>query len=505
MIAAFAGCDTGTSASKGEPAAYDEPTTIPAGVPYEGKELPDEIPVANAEECPRGRGIDKDGQCIRLRNQAFESKHGGEVMIPAGDFWRGDLPPPTRMDVKGMGDRPHAQWPGQPLVADALPAYWMDGWEITRGAYADCVSAGECSPATCVDGSDGAPSQAQAQGQELDAFPQTCVSHDQAASYCEWRGARLPTEAEWEYAARGPLGWRYPWGDRLRDEVGLALGPVGFDPLDISYFGLKGFGGNAMEWVADAFDPDGNLRAYLPEGATFRSPDGPLAQSRAAWTEQLCGGSECDLGTRYVVKGGRMGARTGAWQLADASALASPAPSENFEGDKTLAQHPRLGFRCARDLTEAEAELALENPQKANPLPLVLNRENYQLFMAVAEAVNRSEAEAFCAQLVAPGEAEGKGGWRLPTLAEIETVAIWFGGPGPFWASEGAVEQTFVDEEEATYGAVEVDPAQPLFARCIRGLADAPAGPNQSAPAPAPTDAPTQAKPDAEPDGQPGE
>jgi hypothetical protein len=116
-------------------------------------------------------------------------------------------------------------------------------------------------------------------------------------------------------------------------------------------------------------------------------------------------------------------------------------------------------------------------PTPASPLPLLRQEGGYELFLAVAEAVDRQEAERFCAQLVAPGDPEGKGdnsapggggGWRLPTLEEVRAVVRWFGGPGPFWVAEGAAEQTHVDTEGAEWALIEVDESEALMARCIR-------------------------------------
>ncbi|NVB38002.1 SUMF1/EgtB/PvdO family nonheme iron enzyme [Pseudenhygromyxa sp. WMMC2535] len=456
------GCDRPDEAARTE-RYFDQPPTIPAGEPYRGKQVPDEAPkeVSQPDECPRSGGINPEGQCVTLVSHPFEDGQNGEVQIPGGVFWRGDLPPMTRM--KATPDRPYVKWAGQPLFEDRIDSYWIDGWEVNRLAYGKCVSAGECTPARCLDGSDGRPSETQLQDRELASIPQTCVTHDQAAAYCEWRGARLPTEAQWEYAARGPLGWTYPWGNQFRDELGLALGPVGFDPLDISYFGLKGFGGNATEWVADPFDPDAYINRYVT--GEFRDEDGPLARSWADWIETLCGGSECELGQRYTVKGGRSGARAGAWQLAEGASFAEPIPEQNFETDRMLAQHPRLGFRCARDLGD---QTPLTVPQAANPLPIVLDREQYQIFMAVAEAVSRDEAVRFCSLLRAPGEGDDAPAWRLPSIAEVRALYMWFGGPGPFWTREGAAEQTYVDKETAEWASVEIDDDQGLLARCIR-------------------------------------
>ena len=444
-------------------AFYDRPHTIPAGVPFEGEDvLAEPKPVASAEECGRGHGIDADGNCVQVALRDLE--FGGMVQIPAGAFLRGDIP--MRYDAKSGRERPHIEYAGQPLWQDQLPSFWVDGYEVSRRAYAKCVAAGECTPARCLDGSDGRPTEVTIGEEELLAFPQTCVTHQQAAHYCEWRGARLPTEGEWEYAARGPEGWMFPWGHDLRDELGLALGPVGFDPIDISYFGLKGFGGNAIEWVADRFDPDANVAHYL--AGSFRRDDGPLARSYAQWKQSLCGGSDCELGERYVVKGGRSGARAAAFELPEGRTLAE-VPDSNFEGDRAVAQHNRLGFRCAADLEPEQPSLTV--PKPAMPLPLLRQEGGYELFLAIAEAVDRQEAERFCAQLVAPGDPEppeGGNGWRLPTLEEIRATVRWFGGPGPFWLAEGAAEQTHVDTEGAEWALIEADESEALMARCIR-------------------------------------
>jgi len=458
------GCD-GRPAADAE-AFYDAPHSFPQGVPYDGPESRgggESKPGDATEECGRTDGLDAQGNCVRLALR--EHEFGGMVQIPAGAFVRGDIP--MRYDGRDARTRAHVRFPGQPLFPDQLPSFWIDGYEVSRRAYDKCVAEGKCTPAVCIDGSDGIPTNIELTDEQLAAFPQTCVSHEQAEAYCGWRGHRLPTEAEWEYAARGPLAWMYPWGNQLRDELGIALGPVGFDPLDISYFGLKGFGGNAVEWVADEFDPDGNLSAYL--GGSFRSEDGPLAQAWDQWMAGLCGEPGCELGTRYAIKGGRTGARAGAWQVAEGKAIAE-LPTENFEGYPIVAQHGRLGFRCATDLDPDTPPLT--NPADAVPIPLVRDHEGLTLFRAVAEAVSREEAARFCQVLVAPGEAKelppGGHGWRLPTLAEIQTLHVFYPGPGPFWTAEGAAEQTNVTTEEATWAAIEADDGDALMAACVR-------------------------------------
>jgi formylglycine-generating enzyme required for sulfatase activity len=464
------GCTSLSENSEAGEAFYDKPHKLPVGVAFVEEEV-DEGPqvLTTPEECKRGRGIDGDGNCVLLRTR--EHEFGGMVQMPAGAFLRGDIP--QRYDSRRgtPGEEQHAQvaLSGQPLFEDHTSGFWIDGYEVSRKAYADCVEEGACTLAVCLDGSDGRPTERQLAELDLGAFPQTCVTHEQAETYCKHRGYRLPSEAEWEYAARGPEAWMYPWGHQLRDELGLALGPVGFDPLDISYFGLKGFGGNAIEWVADEFEPDANIMRYV--AAPFRSEDGPLARAWAAWLEPLCGKPGCELGRRYVVKGGRSGARAGAWQLGEGKTFETP-PTENFEGDRTFAQHERLGFRCAADLSPDETALSV--PATPPPLPVLRSADGYDVFFGVAEAVDREEAQRFCKLLVAPGDAkpvDGEpvdNGWRLPSIEEIRAIHQWFGGPGPFWTSEGAAEQTYVDSETSTWDVVTVDEGEPLMARCIR-------------------------------------
>ncbi len=463
------GCDA-DPADGHDPALayYDHPHSFPSGSPFvgSGEEIEHEKVVASPDECGRGRGIDPEGKCVVLNTR--ELPHGGMVQIPAGKFLRGDIP--TRFDGTANREFPYIHWSGQPLREDELPSFWMDGYEVSRRAYAECVAAGKCGEATCRDGSDGRPNR-EIGKQDLDNFPQTCVEHAQATDYCEWRGARLPSEAEWEFAARGPEGWTYPWGNELRDEIGQTIGPVGYDPLDISYWGLKGFGGNSMEWVADEFDPEANLATYLR--GPFRSDTGPLARAEQTYLRTLvCGSADpgCTigkLGKRYVLKGGRTGQRGGSYQFPANVELAATLPDKSFERTRTIAEHELLGFRCAKDL--APEDVVLESPKPMVSLPLVRQDGNYELFLGVAEAVDRSEAESFCKLLRAPGDPEqGEAGWRLPTLEEIRATYLWFAGPGPFWTVEGAAEQTFVDTQTAEWEAVEPGPDPALLVRCVR-------------------------------------
>jgi len=91
--------------------------------------------------------------------------------------------------------------------------------------------------------------------------PRVCVTWFEAEAYGRWRGARLPTEAEWEFAARGPESLIYPWGDDFNGDFANVLADTGLKPIDSyeagkSWVGAYNLSGNAMEWVQDWLDID---------------------------------------------------------------------------------------------------------------------------------------------------------------------------------------------------------------------------------------------------------
>lgn len=197
-----------------------------------------------------------------------------------------------------------------------LSDFWIDRTEVTVAQYRQCVAAGACALPPFSEG-----------GQRFDRpeLPVVLVTYQDARRFCEWAGGRLPTEAEWERAARGLTGRRYPWGNVYNPFVSnhgrfaledhdardgfLELAPVGSFPDGRTPEGVADLAGNAEEWVADWFAPE------YPK-ASASNPAGP------------------DLGDARVVRGGGY-VHGRIWLRAAFRDRASP-------GERL----PWVGFRC---------------------------------------------------------------------------------------------------------------------------------------------------------------
>ncbi len=163
----------------------------------------------------------------------------------------------------------------KPVHSESVCAFYMDKTEVTVAAYGACVRAGRCAPAALsvdwpnITDKDRATWNPYCNGDRADRqnHPVNCVDWHQAKKYCEWANKRLPTEEEWEYAARGTDGHKYPWG---KDEPGAQLCwngngndlgkgkrnstcEVGKYPAGL--FGLKDMAGNVWEWTSSEW-PD---------------------------------------------------------------------------------------------------------------------------------------------------------------------------------------------------------------------------------------------------------
>lgn len=203
------------------------------------------------------------------------------VPIPAGPFMRGS----TASDDE------------RPLESKTLPAFSIDRTEVTRAMYARCVLARRC------------PKPPLDLTKESD-LPVTQVSWHEARAFCAFAGGRLPTELEWEKAARGTDGRAYPWGNEVEcsranwgnfEGEGPCAGKnpgqptaVGRYPQGASPYGVHDLAGNVWEWVADKYDlePD---RRVVRGGSCCSYFVGPRAANRNAWDPRHRDG---DLGFR---------------------------------------------------------------------------------------------------------------------------------------------------------------------------------------------------------------
>jgi formylglycine-generating enzyme required for sulfatase activity len=256
-----------------------------------------------------------------ISNQRFSSIDGmPQVFIPEGTFRMGG------MDARSAPDE-------MPAHEVTLDAFWIDQLEVTNAMYLLCIKNGPCQP----------PQNFRSlrrtdyfNNPEFNDYPVVYVSWGQAKTYCEWAQRRLPTEAEWERAARGD-DWRtFPWGedkaDGLRANFNMLVGDtsrVGTFPLGASPFGVFDMAGNVAEWTNDFYSAP-----YYANLVNALNPMGP----------------ETSSSLRRVVRGGSLGdaeinIRVPKRSSVLGSNLNAVPGTSSYLGDFS----PRIGFRCAAD------------------------------------------------------------------------------------------------------------------------------------------------------------
>jgi len=246
----------------------------------------DATPDANTPDAP----IDTDG-----------ALPPGMITIPGGSFLRGCNQ--AVEDCSTLTDQ-------IPLATINVSTFSIDGTEVTQAAYKLCIDAGMCT----------APSAAF-DPMNKGSLPVGGVTWQQAVNYCMYRGKRLPTEAEWEKAARGTDGRKYPWGNfdpacQLAHYLNCPFGDTA--PLPVASkegdgpFGVKDMAGNVDEWVNDWYD----RQYYYLSPST--DPPGP------------------PTGTLKIIRGGGFGSGTFYLRSANRRTQSPTTPT------------PYVGFRCAQ-------------------------------------------------------------------------------------------------------------------------------------------------------------
>jgi len=305
LVIVSTACQLGSSGAEPTPipiaTAFPTPTAVPLN--------PTAAPANQATEAGSERISPVDGMV--------------QVFVPEGSFRMGGL------DVKAENDE-------KPDHQVSMHGFWIDKLEVTNAMYMLCVQAGACEP----------PDHFKSETREkyfnttdFADYPVVYVTWGDADAYCQWAGKRLPTEAEWEYAARGTDFRTFPWGDerpdtsranfnrKVRDVTRVGSFPAGASP-----YGVLDMAGNVWEWVSDFYDPN-----YYSM-ATGANPTGPLTALGVHTQRRVIrGGSyqDVEVDIRVSNRGYASGPNPDAADM----------DSAEYHGESS----PKIGFRCAAD------------------------------------------------------------------------------------------------------------------------------------------------------------
>tara|TARA_B100000949_G_C14235239_1_gene430846 strand:+ start:370 stop:1200 length:831 start_codon:yes stop_codon:yes gene_type:complete len=265
------------------------------------------VPLLVSLSCAQIKELTLEETSVPVEVEPEAPKPGDMVLIPAGEFIMG-----TNEKFPG---RPPFERPERKVD---LPSFKIDVYEVTHGQWMKFTTISDYKP-------QGSWRLFYSIGKE--DFPVTNVTLDDAKAYCKWSGKRLPTEEEWEKAARGPDGNKYPWGNEF-DPYGSNCNEAGYRntlevgqiQLDKSPYDVYDMMGNVQEWTSNKLKP--------------------YPRSPARGRKEFRRGYYVVRGSSYAMKGGSMGLYT----------RSAFFPKSQYG----------IGFRCVQDIEE-EAPVMSEN------------------------------------------------------------------------------------------------------------------------------------------------
>jgi serine/threonine-protein kinase len=196
------------------------------------------------------------------------------MYVPAGEFQMGS-------NNSNNDDKP--------VHTVSLDAFWIDQTDVTNAMYAKCVSAGFCQPPSNISSS---TQPSYYDNRQFADYPVIYVNWSQADTYCKWVGRSLPTEAQWEKAARSTDGRTFPWGEEIDESLAnynnnvRDTTRVGDYPSGASPYGALDMAGNVSQWVADWYD------SKYYQNSPQNNPTGPSSGQYRV----LRGGSWLEIG-----------------------------------------------------------------------------------------------------------------------------------------------------------------------------------------------------------------
>jgi len=244
------------------------------------------------------------------KKEGDHNKYPDMIYIPAGEFIMGTNPAKEAEYAASLGfinDPYENEMPQRTIYLDG---FYIDKYEVTIGDYAKYAEATDTPLPDPLEGIN---------LEKYKSYPVSCITWEEASDYAKWSHKSIPTEAQWEKAARGTDGRRYPWGnkfDNLKANFSKkGLFPVGTNKDDISPYGVHDMGGSLDEWVSNW---------YLPY------PGGKRRDSEYGLTSK-------------VYRGGSWGGRTGHLELFD---YFSRVAYRGYEEPDVVSN--LRGFRCVR-------------------------------------------------------------------------------------------------------------------------------------------------------------